>query len=50
VTRQTREEDPVLPLCFPAAFPAESVAFSGGFAMKNPWGKILTTYDDLFWD
>jgi hypothetical protein len=32
VTRQTREEDPVLPLCFPAAFPAESVAFSGGFS------------------
>jgi hypothetical protein len=32
VTRQTREEDPVLPLRFPAVFPAESVAFSGGFS------------------
>jgi hypothetical protein len=32
VTRQTREEDPFLPLRFPAAFPAESVAFSGGFS------------------
>jgi hypothetical protein len=32
VTHQTREEDPVLPLRFPAAFSAESVAFSGGFS------------------
>jgi hypothetical protein len=36
VTRQTREEDPVLPLCFPAV----PVAFSGGFAMRNPWGNF----------
>jgi hypothetical protein len=32
VTRQTREEDPVLPLRVLVAFPAESVAFSGGFS------------------
>jgi len=43
---KTREEDSVLPV----HFPAESVAFYDGFAMKTPWGKFLTTYDDLFWD
>jgi hypothetical protein len=34
VTRRTREEDPVLHVRFPATFPAESVANSGGFAEK----------------
>jgi len=35
---------------FPATFSGGTNGFSGKFAMKNPWGKFLTTYDDLFWD
>jgi hypothetical protein len=35
---------------FPATFSGGTTGFSGKFAMKNPWGKFITTYDNLFWD
>jgi hypothetical protein len=35
VARQTREEDPVLPVRFPVAFRAESVAFPVDFLIKS---------------